>query len=203
MEQEIFKAGVRPGSPTTNDEIKMLVCYILSKTARPMRFAQLHEALEEDGLVNYFELTAAVDMLLGTGHIKPLGEDATGKAPAYAVTGLGMDAAAEFKNFLPASVRDKAVQAADKLLRREKRESEVSVRIAKRESGGFEVALALPENGGNLLSFSVFCPTREESEVIRRRFLNDPAYIYKGVLALLTGDKEVIGEMFPEKEKLF
>lgn len=200
MENEVFTAGVRPGSPTTTDEIKILICYILSKTDAAMSFAQIHEALSEHELVNYFELVASMDSLEITGHIEAEQTDAD--AARYSVTGLGKNTADTIDSLLPVSVRDKAASAADKLLRRKKREQEVKVEIEPSDSG-FEVRLAIPDKSSRLISFTVFCPTGEDAELLRRRFLNDPLYIYKGVLALLTGDKDVLGEIFPSKEDLF
>lgn len=200
MENEVFTAGVRPGSPTTNDEIKLLICYILTKTDASMSFAQIHEALSEHELANYFELVSAVDSLESTGHIKV--EPRAQAAACYTVTNLGRNTAGTIDSLLPTSVRDKAASSADRLLRREKREREVEVEIKPADSG-FEVRLAIPDENSKLVSFTVFCPTKEDAELVRRRFLNDPFYIYKGVLALLTGDKDVLGEMFPVKEDLF
>lgn len=200
MEQEVFRAGVRPGGPTTGDEVKILICYILSKIEGPMSFSQLHEALSEQELVNYFELVSAMDALENTGHIES-SPDGAG-AQSYSVTELGRNAAGVIKGLLPASVRDRALRSASRLLRRKKREKEVVARITA-SGAGFEVKLGLPGGGSELLGLSVFCPTREEAELVRKRFLNDPTYIYKGVLALLTGDKQVIGKMFPENEALF
>ena len=200
MESEIFKAGTRHGAPTTNDEIKILICYILSKTGAPMNFEQIHESLLENELVNYFELVSAVDSLIGTGHITTEAE--AGKAPVHRITALGKDAANTVNTLLPLSVREKAAKAADKLLRRKKREQEVVAQIS-RIDGGFEAFLALPGEKSPLSSFTVFCPTKDEAELVRKRFLNDPAYIYKGVMALLTGDKNVIGKMFPSNDDLY
>lgn len=200
MEQEIFRAGVRPGGPTTNDEVKILVCYILSKTGEAMSFEQLHEALSEHELVNYFELVTAVDSLGNTGHIQAA--RAENGADLYSATGLGRDTARTIDGLVPSSVRRKAAASADRLLRRQRRKREVAA-VIEPSGPGFGVKLSLPESGLDLVEFSVFCPTMEEAELVRRRFLNDPAYIYKGVMALLTGDREIIGEMFPAKEELF
>lgn len=199
MENNIFRAGVRPGGPTSHDEIKMLICYILSKLGQPMNFAQLHEALLENSLVNYFELVQVMDGLVRTGH---LALETVDDVDTYSIAELGRQAGEEFANSLPLAVREKAVNAADRLLRQQQRAAEVSVEILPVE-GGFQIQLAIPESGGNLISFTLFAPTREECGLLRRRFLNDPMFIYQGVLALLTGDRKTIGEIFPQKEQLF
>jgi DNA-binding PadR family transcriptional regulator len=199
MDSEIFRAGVRPGAPNTSDEIKLLLCYVLSEVDERMSFAQLNEALQEYELVNYFELISAVDSLNVTGHISA---SEKGGGEYYAITELGRSTAATIETMLPKAMRDRAGRAAKKLLRRERRRREVEAEIIALKKG-FEVKLAFPR-GESVLAMQVFCPTEEEARLVRRRFLNDPAFIYKGTLALLTGDAEVLGKVFPSGgEELF
>lgn len=200
MDNDIFKAGVRPGSPASGDEVKMLVCYILSRAGAPMSFAQLHEAMRENDLVNYFELIHAVEGLKRTGHLRLEPEEPG--AERYSVTEVGRETAEVFESSLPLAAREKAVQAAKRLLLRQQREAELRVEI-RPSNGGFRLELAIPDHDSILASFSLFVATREECEDMRRRFLNDPLFIYKGVVALLTGNDKVLGDIFPQKEKLF
>ena len=86
-----------------------------------------------------------------------------------------------------------------KLLRREK---ENRVEIEEKEDG-YMLTLTITDIGSDLLRLSLFLPSREECEVVRRRFLNDPSLLYKGVLALATGDLETVGEILPSGENLF
>jgi len=202
MDQEIFKAGVRPGSPNSQVEIKMLLCFILSKIKDVMSFAQLYEALSQDALVNYFELVEALDQLAIQGHLQ-CGNPAGGES-LYSITPLGEQAAEEFTPILPLSVRDRALQATERLLERQKRLSELKVDVSDAPGGGFIMELSIPAEESELVKFSLFVPTKEQCDVIRRRFLNAPSFIYKGVLALLTGDRQVLDELFPPPdEQLF
>ncbi|HHY53059.1 MAG TPA: hypothetical protein GX499_07435, partial [Clostridiales bacterium] len=46
--------------------------------------------------------------------------------------------------------------------------------------------------------------TRQECELMKKRFLNAPLTVYKGVMALLTGNEQVLGTIFSSDErKLF
>lgn len=197
MDSDIFKAGVEPGGLTSHDEVKMLVCNLLHRVEAPMSFSQIHESLQENGLVNYFELVAAVDGLARSGHLSPAPAGEAGE-DRYALTEIGVQAGEEFENILPRAVREKAVRTAKDLLQRQRRAAELVVRTEKAQSG-YIMHLAIPDAGGDLVSFSVFVPTLSECDLIRRRFLNDPLYIYQGVLALLTGNRKVLGEIFPGK----
>jgi len=65
------------------------------------------------------------------------------------------------------------------------------------------VELALPEEGGQLVCVRVFAPTEKDCENLKRRFLNAPLTVYKGILALLTGDEEILGEIFTREKPIF
>lgn len=195
MESDIFRAGTMPGAPGTVDEIKMLLCYILSGIGEAMSFDQLYDAMSEHHLVNYFELVRVMDELVELGHI----DHQDGR---YAVTGIGREAAREFERTLPASVREKALDSSRKALTRSRRLEEISFTRTPCD-GGYTLEITIPESEGELMSFRLFCPTKEDCDLIRRRFLNAPFTIYKGVMALLTGNKEVLGEIFGGEEKLF
>jgi hypothetical protein len=199
MDSEIFRAGVRPGGPTSLEEIKMLICYMLAELKAPMRFDQIHEVMEEKELVNYFELVRAMDEMEKSGHLA-LG-DAEG-VTVYFATKLGMETAEIFKKSLPLTVRERAVSGALLLLRRQRRLAELVVEVEPVASG-YQMRFAIPDEGGSLLSLSLFAATKQDCEQMRRRFLNDPVFIYRAVAALLTGDENVLEGILPEKEKLF
>ena len=83
------------------------------------------------------------------------------------------------------------------LLKQIRRQKENRVTIEKKEDG-FVVTLTIPDIGSDLLSVSIFMPTRKECEAIQNRFLNDPMLVYKGVFALLTGDLNTVGDLVTE-----
>lgn len=199
LEREIFSAGTAPGSPTTSNEIKTLICIILSEMGGTMSFSQIHETVSENTLVNYFELVDTLDSLIDSGHVK---RSAADDIDYFAITDLGEKTAYTLDNSLPASVRLKAVEAANKVVARQNRLEEVRAEITRLD-GGFQLEIAIPELKTNLVSFKLYAPTRDEAEKIRRNFLNDPIYIYKAIMALLSGDADVLGDLEKEPDKLF
>jgi hypothetical protein len=200
METDIFRAGVRPGAPSTEIEIKMMLCYLLSNLGQPISFDQLYGALNEHEMVNYFQLWFVLGKLQGTGHIS-LEQD--GEPPArYTATALGEQAGKEFEKNVPLAVREKSLEACRRLLARERRLGEVKTSQTPCESG-FILELTIPEGEGELLSVRVFAPTEKECERLKRRFLNAPLTVYKGMLALLTGDERLLGEIFTKVKPIF
>ena len=58
MPADAFTAGVKPGGLTSVTEIRILLCYLI-KTAGPVSREVLENALMQEQLVNYFELSMA------------------------------------------------------------------------------------------------------------------------------------------------
>ena len=199
MESDIFRAGVRPGAPNTEVEVKMLLCYTLWRLGQPISFDQLYRGLSEHSLVNYFELTYVLEKLQASGHLST-GEQTPA---AYTTTSLGNEAGKEFEKNLPLTVREKALDACARAIAQDKRLAQVQITKTPRQGGGFTMEFALPSEAGQLLCVQVYAPTNQECERMRRNFLNAPLSVYKGMVALLTGDEQVLGQVFTWEKPLF
>ena len=200
MDLNAFTAGVEPGGLTHGYEIKILVCYLLGQIGTGMTFTQISDALLHRGLVNYFELANALSDLTESGHLTC--EDCAGRQEdtSYHLTDLGRQTACTFSGTLPVSVREKAVKSARHQLLRRKIESSNHASIRKAEDG-YIVDMTICDIGSDLLSLSLFITTEQEAEQVRQHFLSDPLLTYKGVLALLTGDLQTVGQLIPTKDE--
>ena len=143
---------------------------------------QICNALLRQELVNYFEFANAAEFLVKSGHLVAVDND------RYTISELGLKTAETFESGLPAAVRERAVGALKNILKLLRRQEENRVEI---------------EKTSDLMSLKIFMPGKEECEAIRRRFLNDPTTLYKGVFALLTGDLDTVGQLLPSQENLF
>ena len=199
MDYYAFTQGVRPGSVTASHEVLVLICYLMEKAGRPVSFKELNNALMGQELVNYFQFAEAMKSLEKSGHIRP--REYEGE-PCFEITDLGREASRAFERDLPVAVRERGTRALEKILTLERRQKENRVEIRQVEDG-WQIALTVTDTGSDLLSLAIYMPTQEDCEKIRRRFLNDPTLIYKGVFALLTGDLDTVGQLIPSGEDLF
>ena len=197
MPHDIFMEDVAPGSPTTINEVKNLILFALG--GRSLSFAVIHESLRERDLVNYFELVHALGELISSGHVTVESE---GEIEYYQSTALGEKTVEELGGSLPPSVRKKAVDSVERAINRQRRLSEVRTDIIP-DNGGYRLYLSLPDAETELISLSVFTTTREESENMRNRFLNDPLYVYKSIMELLSGQKGFLGDISQAENHLF
>lgn len=196
MEYQAFTEGVRPGSVTTSHEVIILICYMVSKSPQPVSLEQLGRALLREELVNYFEFANASEYLVKSGHLIDAGKG------LYTVSELGQSTAKTFESDLPAAVRSRAMSSLGNILKLLRRQEENRVEIEKTPDG-YQLSMTITDIGTDLMSIKMFMPTMDECEAVRRRFLNDPLTIYKGVFALLTGDMKTVGELIPSGDDLF
>ena len=60
MEFDAFDGGIELGGLRTRDDIKLLICYMIKSLNRPISKQILNEAMQENGLANYFEVNGAL-----------------------------------------------------------------------------------------------------------------------------------------------
>ena len=194
MAGEFLTQGIEPGGLTTSHETRSLICYLFRSLRSELTAEQVNDILQEDGLVNYFELSCAVADLTRSGHLS-LSKD--GKR--LSITEKGIGAANTFEKTLPFTVKEKAVRAGIKLLARQKRDRENKVEIVPCENGcTLNIKMLLDQNN-DLLNLSMLLPDRAQAQVMKEQFLSDPELFYKGILALLTGDMKTVGELIPSE----
>ncbi|MEG1850372.1 MAG: DUF4364 family protein, partial [Oscillospiraceae bacterium] len=169
---------------TTDYEIRMLVCWLLHKIKSPVTMTQLNYALQLDGLVNYFELTRAVNQLMTSGHLLELPAGDENLEHPMTITELGLKTALTFERSIPLTVREKSLASLQQSLLRERLEKENKVAIEPTEDG-YRLTLTITDVSADLLTVSMYVPAAEMCETMKKRFLSDPTVLYRAVLTAL------------------
>ena len=193
MKQDAFSAGVEPGGLWHKNDIRILLCYILSSVRGPLSRRDLTRIIQEKGLANYFEVEDGLAGLVEQGNFL-VDQDGT-----CHLTEAGREIADSLDTTLPLSVRDKAMEAAVTLLAdaRSRRENRVEIQETER---GWQVDCHISGGDMELLSFTLYVPDRAQAEFVRDRFHRNPEGIYRLLLAALTGDRALARELFEEQE---
>lgn len=182
MRQDAFTGGVDPGGLWNQNDIRILLCYILSSVNAPLSGQDLSEILQRKALANYFEAGDALAALEQRGNVV---RDEDG---CYRVTEAGREIAETLDATLPLSVRDKALEAAFTLLADARSHRENRVEVAPLETG-FQVTCHISGGEGmELMSISLFVPDSAQAELVKECFYRDPEQVYKLLLSSLTGD---------------
>ena len=182
LEYDAFDEGIEPGGLRSRNEIKVLVCYLLKSIEQPISKQLINEILQENSLANYFEINQAVSDLVRAGSLEEAAQEGD---TVYRVTDQGRSTAQTLEVNLPRSVREKAVNAAIRLLTRAKREQENRIDIEKLENG-YHVTFTIYDSTDELLKLTIFVADSMQVETVRKNFLNDPVKLYSNIIASLT-----------------
>lgn len=193
MDFDTLTAGVEPGGLRSKNEIKLLICYMLTSAKASLSKTDIISIIQDNGLANYFEITDAFADLLKSGNISCENE----KEDLYKVTSSGILISSQLDISLPISVRERALSATLNLLAKIKREQENRVRIQQTEQG-YMVSCIVSGGDMDLMSLSLYVPDMLQAKLVKNNFHKDPARVYRCLLALVTGDSELTAEILQE-----
>lgn len=183
MEYDAFDAGIELGGLRNRDDIRLLVCYLLKSVDSPMTRQMLNEAMQEDGLANYFEVGQAIEELLKTANITA---DILGDEEVITVTQKGREAAEMLQTSLPRTVRERAVNSAIRLITKARVERENKIEVKKEENGGYTITFTLFDKNTQFMKLSVYVCDSLQLEQVKQNFINDPVKVYSTIITSLT-----------------
>ncbi len=191
MVLDTFDEGIAIGGIRSKNEIRTLICYIFTSVGTPMSKDVVIETIQKKGLANYFESSSCFDDLLEHKNIELVATE--DKTQLYFVTDNGKMIANQLESTLSYTVKEKAYTCALALLEQRKIEKENAVIITKKDNG---YAVKCSISGGNieLLNFEIFAPDKNQAKLIKANFHKNPELFYKTTIALLTKNKEFVGE---------
>ncbi len=190
-----FDEGIAPGGLRSKYEIKTLICYLYYSVKENMSRDLVIEAIREDELANFFEVSAAFDELVSDKSL--IEAESVDNEQTYTLSENGKMIAMQLDSTVAYSVKDKALKCAIKLLADKKTARENFVEIEKTENG-FNVKCTVSGGDVDLLSFTLYAPDIDQAEIIKKSFLSYPSTVYKSMLALMTKDRESVGEALEE-----
>ena len=195
MAFDTFDAGVAPGGLRSKNEIKILICYLFASVNDKMSQSLVVEAIRADELANFFEIVVAFEELIRDGNLRP--SDIVDDEQTYELTDNGKVIARQLETTLAHTVKQKSYDCALRLLSERKTARENFVEIQKTDNG-FLVNCRVSGGEVTLLDFTLYAPSFEQAEVLKKNFLSYPQTVYKTMLGLMTKDIENVGEALEE-----
>lgn len=182
MKFDAFDAGIELGGLRNRDDIRLLVCYLLKAIDKPIEKEQLNNALLENGLANYFEISQAITELLSNGAIDMLIID---DEECYKILPIGKEIAENLEMTLPKTVRERAVNSAIKLLTLKEVERENRIDVEKVDDG-YNVTFSLMSGNDELMKLTLLVGDSMQVESIKKNYLEDPIKLYSSIITALT-----------------
>lgn len=161
-------------------DLKLLVLYIMARTAGPITFLQLLELALCDAGVDYFSLTQAVNHMVETGQLSKEND-------RFSITDKGRRNSEICESSLPYSIRMHCDENLVKVNQALRREAQVQTQITDNEDGTCTLQLHLNDVGSPLLTLDLLVPGRPQASNMSQRFQEDPAALYHAIIGLLSG----------------
>ena len=182
MENNTFCEGIAPGGLREQPEIKLLICYLLKTLKKSLTRTQINEILSEYRTANYFEVNGAMSELVTSGQV--VSEIIDGDE-LITITSRAMIDVEVIERSLPKTVRERVVEAALKILSRDriKKESKVDV---ERYNDGFHVTFTVTDTGDELLKVTVYVADERQIEIVKNNFYDNAVNIYSNIISSLT-----------------
>lgn len=161
-------------------DLKLLILYIMARTAGPITFLQLLDLALCDAGVDYFSLSQAVDHMVETGQLSKEGE-------RYTITEKGRRNSEICQSSLPYSVRMQVDQNIVGYNEQIKRAALVGARVDKRPEGGCTVTLSLSDELDDLMELKLLVTREDMAKEMQKTFQAHAEEIYTKILAVLYG----------------
>lgn len=196
MDFDAFTAGVELGGLRSKNEIRILICYLLSSIDEPISKSDILNITQDNALANYFEVTNALSELTEKGNVIVSGKN----NDFYSASDTAKLIAKQLDTALPPVVRDKVIAAAINLLAKTKRERENKVDIIKTERG-YNVICHISGGKMDLMNFTLHVPDMYQANMVKYNFHKSPESVYRTILALVTGNSEMALDILKENYK--
>ncbi len=177
-------------SPVTEKNfVKVFILYLLWQVKTPLDFITVNDIVLQDGYVNYFDFAECFRELVADGHVIKQ-TDGDGRE-TYMITKKGINVAENLSDDIFSTIRDRSRKSALRLISFKERGAKLEYEcedIPDSCGGGYNVTCAVLETGKVVCSVTVRVDTKSRADVIKKYFYENPEAIYKGSLAVLSGD---------------
>ncbi len=168
--------------------VQILLAYFLNQINQLCTPNQLTEIATGEGIVNYFDYTAAVTAMLENGTLELSEIEGT---EYYRLTEKGTSGAENFKKQVPKSLRDKIYASGLRLFAKLKNERDITFDIAKNDRG-YNVHCKCCDGNIVLMDINLFAPDEEQANYIKSKIQMNPTDFYCKVVDYIIENEEYV-----------
>ncbi len=174
---------------TDKFQIKVFILFLLKNVDEPLPFGTINDIVIQDGFVTYYDFAICFAELLEAGQINEI----KGDEIKYVISDNGRIAIESYEDSIYASVREKALRSAMRLLASNRDGSRIVSRIEP-NGDGFDFIGEISNKMRTLYYTKVYVSELKYAQRLKDNFDERAEIIYKGSLALLSGDINFIFE---------
>lgn len=165
--------------------VKIFVLYLMENINYPMDFVTVNDIVMQTDYVMYLDLAEAFAELTDGGLIERIRVEDEDR---YVITEKGRCVARELKSDILPGILDRALAAALRYLNFKERGIVPRCAVERMADGRYSVTCSFTERKVCIFSQTVLVDTEDRALRMQSNFYERPEAIYRGVLALLSGN---------------
>ncbi|MBQ7153594.1 MAG: DUF4364 family protein [Clostridia bacterium] len=167
--------------------VKVYILYLMINVGYPLEFASLNDMVRQNDYVMYLDFEEAFHELRESALVTTAGKNKHGE-DLFIVTREGKIIADSFKSDILPSILDKSLADALRYLDFQRRGIVSSCTVEKLSDGRAKVVCSLTENKEIIFRTELVVDSLNRAERMKANFNEHPEVVYKGALALTTGN---------------
>ncbi len=170
---------------TDSNDIKIFILYLMQSLHRPLDFTTVSEISVQDGFVNYFDFASCFAELIDNGSIRETINDGV---PIYDITENGKIVVNELQSNIMNIIREKSLRSALRLLSFKERGSQIKCDSVELGKDKYIMNCEITEKEELVMKISFGVDSKQLLDVMMYNFDKNPEVVYKGLIAILTGE---------------
>ncbi|MBO5312746.1 MAG: DUF4364 family protein [Clostridia bacterium] len=175
-------------------QIKIFILYLMDRIGYPLTLNEVSSILYQENIVSYFDCGDCFTELVDASHIIDSGEVNGDGEKAYIVSDTGRKIATELNDQISSWIKEVSYRSAIRNLSFVKRGAKTECNKELLPNGKYSVHCEIVEQGRKVLDVTVEADTEKEADKILYNFPRKPEIVFRGLLALLSGDRNYIFE---------
>ena len=176
------------------NEIKIFILYLMERIGYPLSLNDVSAILYQENLVSYFDCGDCFTELMDAKHILDSGTRTEAGDIAYVVSPTGIKIATELHDQISPWIKEVSYRSAIRNLSFFKRGAKTDCSKTPIGNGKYSVHCEITEQDRRVLDVTLDVDTELEADKILYNFPRKPEIVFRGMLALLSGDRNDIFE---------
>ncbi len=175
------------------NEIKIFILYLMDRIGYPLTCGDVCSIMHQENVVSYFDCADCFTELMDCHHVIPVEKNESGET-LFIVSDTGKQIAKELSDTLSSGIKEISYRSAIRHLSFKKRKATIDCSFTERENGKYFVHCEIREFGRIVLDVSVEVDSKIEAENMMLNFRRKPEIVFRGTLAIISGEKNYIFE---------
>lgn len=175
------------------NEIKIFILYLMDRIGYPLSCADVCSIMHQENVVSYFDCADCFAELIDFNHVKEVDKTKTGEA-LYVVTDTGERIAIELNDTLSPGIKEVSYRSAIRHLSFRKRNAAIDCYYNELPNGKYYVHCEITESGRKVLDINIEVDSKLEADTMLANFRKKPEIVYRGTLAIVSGEQNYIFE---------